>query len=429
MDNFSIVVDDWIRALRTIDPMRSQIHIENIHENFQLFNPNDQRSLILTFLSNIQNENSELFIKNYISCLSTLNRSIVVPSLELLQNTFNPLVSKYLLESTIKRSPESHQKIDALISHCISEPFSALFAYTISLITQNSLTDYIPTLKIFYTEQTTLLLEHFNGAHSLIDTEYCVLLENIYSLLNSLNFFEVNDIIDNYKQILSYLCTENVHSLYDPAKKKLSKVISQLFLNIAVLGDYSTYLLKQFYQDISEIVKIAIIHRLSEPRKNSDFKHINTFLQDIAKDDDYFAFAVASMVKIGGDDVKRYILKELSSGKYRRVFFTTYFLPYLNYPSDIYDAIIQDLLTYKQPLILKQALWVIRKKKLSQYVTQAIKLLFHDNEQVRIEAQKVLLEAPAIKTIDHLTKNINYYGPEKQEVISHLIAKLRKLNL
>ena len=173
----------------------------------------------------------------------------------------------------------------------------------------------------------------------------------------------MSDIIDNYKQVLSYLCTENIHSLYDPAKKKLSKVVSQLFLNIAVLGDYTSFLLTQFHQELSELAKIAIIHKLSESPNTINFTNINKFLKEIAKDDNYYAFAVASMVKIGGEDVKKYILSELSSGKYRRVFFTTYFLPYLNYPEKTYDAIIQDLFTYKQPLILKQALWVVRKKK------------------------------------------------------------------
>ncbi len=76
MNNFSIVVDDWIRALRTMDPMRSQITIENIQENFQIFNPNDKRTLLLTFLQNIQMEISEVFIKNFISCLSVFKSNI-----------------------------------------------------------------------------------------------------------------------------------------------------------------------------------------------------------------------------------------------------------------------------------------------------------------------------------------------------------------
>ncbi len=89
-------------------------------------------------------------------------------------------------------------------------------------------------------------------------------------------------------------------------------------------------------------------------------------------------------------------------------------------------VIVQELLKFKQPLILKQALWVIRKTQSSEQITHVVKLLFHDNEQVRNEAQKVLLEAP--NSLDHLTKTMHYYGPEKQEILSHLIQKLSKLN-
>ncbi|MHA1111991.1 MAG: hypothetical protein ACTSRE_12865 [Promethearchaeota archaeon] len=427
MNNFSIVVDDWIRALRTMDPMRSQIRIENIHENFQLFNPNDKRNLLLTFLQNIQMENSEIFIKNYIACLTTLNKSSIVSSLELLQNTINPVISKQLLESSINRSIQSHEKISALITHCMSEPFSALFAYTISLITENSLTEYIPTLKKFYREQTTILIEHFKGMYELQNSEYVILLENVECILVSLDHFKISEVLDNYKHILSNLCTENIYSLYDPTKLKLSSLISQLFYNIAILGSDPSYLLRQFKFESSERVKIAIIHKLSEIGENIDSQPIISLLKDIGQDDNYFAFAVASLVKIGGDTVKNYILDEINSKKYRRVFFTTYFLPYLDFPDEIYDEVIRNLFKYKQPLILKQALWVVRKKKLCGYVIQATKLLFHDNDQVRNEAQKVLLESP--NSIDHLTKTMNYYGPEKQEVISHLISKLRKLNL
>lgn len=427
MDNFSIIVDDWIRALRTMDLMRTQINIENIQENFQLFSPNDKRNLLLTFLQNIQMENSEIFIKNYIACLSSLNQSSIISPLELLQNTINPVISKQLLESSINRSILPRRKITALISHCMSEPFSALFAYTISLITENSLSEYIPSLKEFYLEHTTILIEHFKGKYELQNSEYDLLLENIECILISLNHFKINEIVENYKRILSNICTEEIYSLYDTSKLKISKVISQFFYNIAMLGGNTPYLLRKFQFVQSEQVKIAIIHKLSEIGEKADPCPLITILKEIAKDDNYYAFAVASLVKIGGSEVKKYILDEIYSQKYRRVFFTTYFLPYLNFPDEVYDVVIQNLFKYKQPLILKQALWVIRKRKITKYVTQATKLLFHDNDQVRKEAQKVLIESP--NSIDHLTKTMNYYGPEKQEVISHLISKLRKLNL
>lgn len=425
MDNSSIVVDDWIRALKTMDPIRSQVNIENIEENFQLFNPEDQRSIILSFLHNIQKENSEIFIKNYISCLSTLNQTSIVSSLDLLKNTVNPLISKYLLESTINRIPRSQEKMDALISHCISEPFSALFSYTISIITENLLYEYVSSVNKLYSNQASILIKHHDGKYSLSAMEYNTLLENILSLLNALYHFGIDN-AEKYQQILSFLCTEDIHSLYDPKKKKLTKIVAQLFLNIAVLGDYKSFLVSQFRFESREQIRVAILHKLSEIPKEMKSGCVLPFLKEIAEDDNYFAFAVASMVKIGGEDVKQYVLNEVRSDKYRRVFFTSYFLPYLDLPPDTYDEIIQNLLTYKQPLILKQALWVVRKKKLSNYVNRAIKLLFHDNEQVSSEAQKVLLEVP--DSIELLEKAVNYYGPDKKEVISHLITRLRKLS-
>ncbi len=309
----------------------------------------------------------------------------------------------------------------------MSEPFSALFAYTVSLITENSLSEYVPSIKEFYYEQTTILIKHFKGMYELKNSEYAILLENVECILISLDHFKVCEVLVSYKQILSNLCAEDIYSLYDPTKSKLSKVVSQYFYNIAILGENTSYLLRQFKREPSERAKIAIIHKLSEIGENTDPHSILSLLQEIAKDDNYFAYAVASMVKIGGDTVKKYILDEINSKKYRRVFFTTYFLPYLDFSEETYDEVIQNLFKYKQPLILKQALWVVRKKKLDMYVSQATKLLFHDNNQVRNEAQKVLLETP--NSLDHLTKTMNYYGPEKQEVISHLISKLRKINL
>jgi hypothetical protein len=191
-------------------------------------------------------------------------------------------------------------------------------------------------------------------------------------------------------------------------------------------ADNTVFLMNQFRRITSEQMKISIIHRLSDGCSNSAKSNILALLREIAHEEDYYAFAVASMVKIGGEEVNQYILSELSSEKYRRVFFTTYFLPYLKYPKDVYNSIIDDLLSYKQPMILKQALWVIRKKKLTNFVPQVIKLLFHENLFVRREAQKAVIDMP--NSIEYLTKTVNYYGPEKQELISHLIAKIRKLN-
>ncbi len=429
MDNLSIIVDDWIRALRTMDPIRSQVNVESIHENFHIFNNDEQRSLIFLFLRNIQNENSEVFIKNYISCLTLINQKLIVTPLELLQNACNPLISKYILEFSINSTPSPVEEIDAYISYCMTEPFSTLYAYTVSIIANKNLINYIPSLKKLYTEQTHLLLDYFNGKSSLTSLEYDTLLENIYAILNTLNKFGVIELNMQYKQLLSVLNQENIYSIFDPIKKKLSKIIAQLFYNLAAREQNKSFLLRQFNQASSERAKIACIHKLSETSERYNKKFLCDLITEIAQDDNYYSYAVASLVKIGGNEGKKYILNELSSGKYRRVFFTTYFLPYLNFDEEIYDAVIEDLLTYKQPLILKQALWVIRKKQMSKYLPHAIKLLFHENKLVNQEAQKVVLEAPYAKSIDHLTRTINYYGPDKQQIISHLIAKLRKLNL
>ncbi|MBN2155457.1 MAG: hypothetical protein JW776_05405 [Candidatus Lokiarchaeota archaeon] len=428
MDNITVIADDWIRSLRTLDTIRSQIYIESIYESFQNFNPKDKRSLIITFLNNIQTEKSEPYIKNYISCLSCLNQKADVSESYLLEKSSNPLISKYLLESIIKRSTNSPETVQRIITQCISEPFSKLFSYSIHLIIQANFSEFVSTLKKFYMDHKSMLLDYFLIPNPPYTEKYKILTENLYVLLKSLNHFDVLDdhLIDSNKHLLSILCDKKTQLAINPQKSNLSKLISQLFYNISIPGQHIQFLLTQFRMIPSESIKISIIHKFSKFPKDRDSQYIIALLQEIAEEDNYFVFSVASMVKIGGEGVKSYVLKELQSDRFRRIFFTTYFIPYLDIPTDKFNSILDDLLQYKQPLILKQALWVIRKKKSSEYITQVIKLLFHDNAQVRGEAKKVLLEVP--NSIEYLSRNINYYGPEKQAVISGIIAKLRKLN-
>jgi len=426
MDNYNVIVDDWIRSLRILDHMRSQVIIERIWETFQSFDSDTQRSLILTFLQNVQQEHSEFFIKNFTSCLAVLNQHTTVSPLELLQKTVNPEIAKYYLIFTLDAKSLSQEMIDALISNSTSNPFSPLFSHTINLITENVSSNFVHSLKNFYILHSAQIIEHYNGTSIMNAANFECILSNIHSLLISLNHFKVQNLFQEYKHLLAFLCANDIYSPFDPHKKKISYVISQLFYNIALEGNNTLFLLSQFQYESSDSVKIAIIHKLCEPSTAIDSGNIIKLLREIAKDDNFFVYTLASMVKIGGLDVINYILSELKSNKCRRVFFTTYFLPYLDLPSGTLREIVQELLKFKQPLILKQALWVIRKTQSSEQITHVVKLLFHDNEQVRNEAQKVLLEAP--NSLDHLTKTMHYYGPEKQEILSHLIAKLSKLN-
>lgn len=179
------------------------------------------------------------------------------------------------------------------------------------------------------------------------------------------------------------------------------------------------FLAYRFKVERSYEVRISIINAMKFI--HDERNQIIEILKEIDKDDKFSFYAISNLIDIGGEEVERYLLNQLSLGNLRRIFLISFFVPVLK--NVAFDKFAIELLNYKQPLFIRQGLWIIKKKKLTDAIPLIISLLFSENVEVKNDAIKTLKEFRS-KSLPFLRKNINYYGDEKKTVLLDLIDSI-----
>ncbi len=243
-----------------------------------------------------------------------------------------------------------------------------------------------------------------------------------YSLYEKISNFSN---ISNISNISEFSDMSSISDLNDNGIKKFKS------LSYYYLGKYGgktfeeegiNFLYQKFKIEEDEEIKISIIHAMGNTRCNSAKK----ILFKIASDNIFYFYALSALLKIGGEDIENYIIKQLNSGNSRRILFTTFFIPYLN--NEIFRTITINLLKeYKQPLIIRQSLWIIRKIKIIDALPHVINKFFETkNDEIRNEARSIMLDFGQ-DTLKFLEKRINYYKSPKKNILSDIMNEIENL--
>jgi hypothetical protein len=233
------------------------------------------------------------------------------------------------------------------------------------------------------------------------------------------------------RKLVKILSIISINSIYSPALNfldefnyKLKKMAS---LSLFYLGKYGNrkdaLLLCEAFPHRDENFNISLIYAMAGFKKNArNYDFLFNRLKEIAVVDNYYFYALSSMVKIGFLGIEKYILEQLQSKNSRIILLTTFFIPYIEFSIQTMEQIALNLLKRKQALIIRQALWIILKKKIKTAIPQVLNLAFSDNEAIKNEARNLLVKFGS-GSYAVMKKRINYYGNKRKKVLMRLMKQ------
>ncbi|MBD3353688.1 MAG: hypothetical protein GF364_19545 [Candidatus Lokiarchaeota archaeon] len=282
--------------------------------------------------------------------------------------------------------------------------------------------------------------------NSYIDTVNGELLENIRVLIKR---FRINKFIDNEFSDMNYYFLDDVnkeeyfkywishvvnnkHKQENEDDRKPNSVIHLLKLilyrYIGVFGEKEdiNILIKRFKLEENRRVLIEVINSLGKIGERSldiTSRHrILKILEDIGNNERFFYYTTKNMLKIDKEQTTKFIIGQIYSKKPRKIVLASLFIPDLN--DERFDKIIINWLKYKQPLIVRQALWVIKKKKQYNAIPYIIEHLFSDNSKIKNDAIDTCLNLKE-NTLIYLKKHVNYYSPERKLILNNIMQRIQ----
>ncbi|MHA1729914.1 MAG: hypothetical protein ACTSWY_14465 [Promethearchaeota archaeon] len=208
-------------------------------------------------------------------------------------------------------------------------------------------------------------------------------------------------------------------------KINILKIKILCYYYLGNLGNkYDLYILsRNFKLETDENIKISIIYAMGNLKKVKP-RLVFEKLKEIASDDLFYFYAVSSMLKLEAPGIYEFILDQLESNNIRKVLLTTFFFPYLKNNVD-FETISFKLLEFKQPLIIRQALWIIKEKHIIKAIPNVVAFIFSENSKISKDAHEVLLDFGK-HSLDFLKSRINYYGVEKKEILMGIMKKIEE---
>ncbi|MHA1870759.1 MAG: HEAT repeat domain-containing protein, partial [Promethearchaeota archaeon] len=190
---------------------------------------------------------------------------------------------------------------------------------------------------------------------------------------------------------------------------------------IMKIDEIFKFLTTFFSSELDEDFKILTLLIIGKIKKRSAVD----FLKTASLDDKLLYFALISLMDNNKKEFSELVLTNLNSNKMRRKIMSSLFVPYIlpEYNMRLIET-LKKLLENKQSLALRQALWIIRKRKIYELLPQIINFIFDNDERVQREAYKTLMELKP-KSYDLLKKRVNYYNMKNKEIIIKLIKDLR----
>lgn len=193
------------------------------------------------------------------------------------------------------------------------------------------------------------------------------------------------------------------------------------YLCLGRTGNIDTFplLSDRFHIEMNEECKVSILHAIGSLNgiKNERVE----FLINQSKDEKYYFHSLAGLLKIGGSDVEDFIYSQLKDGSPRKVLLSSFFVPYME--DSRFDQVGLDLLQYKEPLLIRQGLWIVKKRKTEGAVPYIVDLILSEDTKISEEAIKTL-DAFREMGIRHIKRKINYYGEDKQIILREILADL-----
>lgn len=241
-----------------------------------------------------------------------------------------------------------------------------------------------------------------------------------------------SDLLKITRELVKILSIISITSIYSPALNfideinyKLKKMAS---LSLFYLGKYGTsrkdaLFLCSLFPHRDENFNISLIYAMAGFKKNArNYDFLFNRLKEIAERHEFYFYALSSMVKIGFVGIEKYILEQLQSKNSRKILLTTFFIPYIEFNIQTMEQIALNLLKRKQALIIRQALWIILKKKIKNAIPQVMNLAFSENEAIKNEARNLLVKFGS-GSYAIMKKRINYYGNKRKKVLMRLMKQ------
>ncbi len=246
-------------------------------------------------------------------------------------------------------------------------------------------------------------------------------------------FIDLNssELLKITRKLVKILSIISINSIYSPALNflddfnyKLKKMASLSLYYLGTFGKRKDALLMcEIFPHRDENFNISLIYALAGFKKNTgNYGFLFKKLKEIATMDNYYFYTLSSMVKIGFVGIEKYILEQLKSKNSRKILLTTFFIPYIDFGIQALEQITLNLLKNKQPMIIRQALWIILKKKIKNAIPQVMNLAFSSNEDIKNEARNLLVKFGS-GSYAVMKKRINYYGNKRKKVLMRLMKQ------
>jgi len=482
MDNISEFSAELMAILlSTNDLLRIELAIDDYFERksviIQNFGSHERKSIIQNLMENLSNEKSNLTINRVLKLVFRLKTDDLNPG-DLLKISENPLITKNIIKQYLDFDTDSEIIADLLVKGDYD-----IQNHIIGLIGKKKKRKYIPELKKIFLESLIVLRNETDLFENRLPNDNKQISK--YYEINSFlpEAVEYNDYLNKYiengkiEESSVDLIKRNGYSFSKIKTKLINKIIHKITLIIECFIDLDSSELLKFTRKLVKILSItsissstlnllddfnfklkkmtslslfylgkygsrqdalflcdefphrdenfniSLIYAMAGFKKNAgNYGFLFKKLKEIAAVDNYYFYALSSMVKIGFTGVEKYISEQLRSKNPRKILLATFFIPYIGFNIQRIEQITLNLLRCKQPLIIRQALWIILKKKIKKTLPLVMNLAFSDNAAVKKDARNLLIKfGNGSYTV--MKKRINYYGNERKKILMRLMKQ------